>query len=384
MVSRAIENEFLLLCKEYPIVTVTGPRQSGKTTLAKKLFSKKPYTNFENPLEREAFSSDPTGFLQKFSSGAIFNEVQHLPELLSHLQVLVDQKPVMGQFILTGSQNIAMLDRVTQSLAGRTAILELLPFSLCELRESTKVPKTLEQALFQGGYPPIYDRELRPRNWIENYVTTYIQRDVRSILQIKDLDRFIKFLSICAGQIGQILNYSTIGNACGIDHKTVQSWLSVLRTSHIVEILPPYHQNFKKRLIKSPKLYFKDTGIVSYLLGIEEPDQLRTHPLRGSLFENFVFTELLKQKRNQGKRPNYYFWRTHEGDEINFVEETALGIHVTEVKSTSSFLAQQFTQYFSKFPKPEMIKQKRVIYGGNSTEKSKEVVVQPWNEIMEL
>jgi len=337
MIIRNIVKEMKVLRREYPVLAITGPRQSGKTTLAKDLFPGKPYVSFEDPLVRNRFSEDPHGFMKSVSEkGAIMDEVQHAPDLFSYIQGDVDSDPRSARFILTGSQQFGMIERITQSLAGRIGLLELLPFDLKEISKIDKKNRSWDERLFFGGYPAIYDRHIRPARWYADYLATYIQRDVRQISQIHNLDTFTLFLKLCAGHIGQLVNTNKWAAACGVDHKTIKHWLSILQASYVVRLLPPYHTNFKKRLVKTPKLYFYDTGLACRLLDMDTHTYIAQHPLRGALAENWVFSELTKGFLNQGKKPNLFFWRTHGGEEIDFIAETGKETLLIEVKAGMS------------------------------------------------
>ena len=281
MIQRDAEKTIRRLLRGFPIVTITGPRQSGKTTLAKAIFINKPYVSLEDPDTRLFAREDPRSFLERFSDGAVFDEIQRCPEILSYLQSVVDADGRMGLYILTGSQQFGLLSNITQSLAGRTAFLELLPFSLPELKRSTLLPAQADAILLRGCYPPLYDRDIAPPAWFGAYVTSYVERDVRQLLKIQELETFQRFIRLCAGRTGQLLNYSSLGTECGITHNTVKAWISVLEASYIIFLLRPHHANFKKRLVKTPKLYFYDVGLASWLLGIRTTEHIATHPLRG-------------------------------------------------------------------------------------------------------
>ncbi len=337
MIVRNIAKEVKILRSEYPVLAITGPRQSGKTTLAKSMFPGKPYVTFEDPLVRSRFSEDPHGFMNSFAStGAIMDEVQHVPDLFSYIQGEVDSDPRRGRFILTGSQQFGMIERITQSLAGRIGLVELLPFDLKEIGKIEKKERSWDEYILFGGYPAIYDRNIRPSRWHSDYLATYIQRDVRQISQIHNLDTFTMFLRLCAGHIGQLVNTNKWASACGVDHKTIKHWLSILQASYVVKLLAPYHKNFKKRLVKTPKLYFYDTGLACRLLDIDHHKYIEQHPLRGALVENWVFSELMKGFFNHGRKDNLYFWRTHGGEEIDFIAEAGNETLLIEVKSGMS------------------------------------------------
>ena len=328
----------LRLARGFPIVAITGPRQSGKTTLARAAFPGLPYVSLEDPDTREFALADPRGFLARFADGAVLDEAQRCPALFSYLQGIVDERPVMGRFVLTGSQQFGMLSSITQSLAGRVGLVQLLPFSLRELRDAGVQPETLDALLWRGGYPPIHDRALDPADWLANYVATYLERDVRQLLAVKDLGLFQRFVKLCAARTGQILNLSALGADCGIAHVTAREWLGVLEASYLVTLLRPYHRNYGKRLVKSPKLCFLDTGLAAYLLGIRDPASLGIHAQRGALFETLVVSELIKARFNAGRAADLHFWRDSTGHEVDVLFADAAGkLQAVEVKSGATF-----------------------------------------------
>ncbi len=343
MVKRDIEQTIIKLLAGFPIVTITGPRQSGKTTLAQIVFHDKPYISLEDPDARRMAFDDPRAFLNEFPDGGVLDEVQRAPELISYLQTRVDSDGRMGLFLLTGSQQFGLMSGITQSLAGRTAFIELLPFSINELNSAGLVSKNLDEMLFKGSYPPIYDRRLSPSQWLSAYVTAYVERDVRQLIKIQDLNSFERFVRLCAGRSGQILNLSSLANECGITHNTAKAWISVLEASYILFLLRPHHANFNKRLIKSPKLYFYDAGLVCWLLGIREPGQLATHPLRGSIFETLIISELVKTSLNAGERPIFHFWRDSNGNEVDVIAYVGTKLIPIEIKSGQTINRDFFT-----------------------------------------
>ncbi len=342
MIYRNASDLLLSKAKQYPILAITGPRQSGKSTLSKHLFPQKPYCNLEALDQRHFATEDPKGFLQQFPNGAILDEIQHCPELFSYLQVDVDANPIMGKFVLTGSQQFGLSAKISQSLAGRVGYLQLLPFTLGELQQAQAEPKTLEELLFKGLYPPIYDRNIPANQWHNDYVMTYIERDIRQIINIQDLRIFRHFLQMCAARTGQLLNLSSLANDCGISHNTAKAWISLLETSYIVFLVTPHHQNFNKRLIKTPKLYFYDTGLVCLLLNLQNSDQLTTHAMRGQLFETWVMSELIKKNFNQGLRSNLYFWRDSQGHEIDALIDQGDLLIPIEIKSGQTINSDYF------------------------------------------
>lgn len=333
MIIRDAEQTVRTLLRGFPIVTITGPRQSGKTTLAKMIYGDRPYASLEDPDLRLFARDDPRSFLERFPDGAVLDEVQRCPELFSYLQTRIDADGRMGLYILTGSQQLGLLSGITQSLAGRTAFVELLPFSMPELANGGKLPAHADDLLYSGCYPPIHDRDIAPRTWFSAYVTAYVERDVRQLLKIQELETFQRFLRLCAGRTGQLLNLSSLATECGITHNTAKAWISVLEASYILFLLRPHHANFNKRLVKTPKLYFYDAGLVSWLLGIQTAEQIETHPLRGSIFETCIIAELMKAFHNRGERPNLYFWRDSNGNEVDVIIDQGTQLVPVEIKS---------------------------------------------------
>jgi predicted AAA+ superfamily ATPase len=365
IVEREIKTELLGMAGDYPVVTITGPRQSGKTTLAKTTFPNMPYFSFENPDTRQQVELDPKGFIQANSKGVIIDEFQRFPNILSYIQSEVDEKKQSGQFILTGSNQLSMLSNISQSLAGRTALLKLLPFSIGEIK-NIEPDLSINKLLTKGFYPGIYSNKLNPYKANRNYYETYIERDVRQLSNIQNIKQFQLFIRLCAGRIGQLFNATAIGNEIGVSVNTVRHWLSVLEASYIVYMLPPWHSNLKKRIVKTPKLYFYDVGLASYLLGVEKEIQIETHPLRGSLFENMVFIELLKSRFNKGLDSNFYFYRDNHGNEVDIIQEKGHLINLYEVKSSMTFHSSflKGLEYLKKLI-PDRINSSNLIYSGN-------------------
>lgn len=320
----------------YPVVTITGPRQSGKTTLARLAFADKPYVSLETPDEREFAASDPRGFLARWPLGAIIDEVQHVPDLFSWIQSDVDLAGEMGRYVLTGSQNFSLMANITQSLAGRSALVQLLPLSIAELAAENVLPNQLDTMLFTGGYPALYSRKLNPSRWLADYIMSYLERDVRQISHVQDLSTFQRFLRLCAGRTGQLLNLANLAQETGIAQSTARAWLSVLEASYIVFLLPPHHRNLGKRVVKMPKLYFLDTALAATLMGIQSADQISIHPMRGALFETLIVSEFLKARFNNGYPSNLYFWRDNVGLEIDLLLEEANGLIPVEIKSSAT------------------------------------------------
>ena len=381
MITRAAEITIRTLLKGFPVITITGPRQSGKTTLARAIFSNKSYASLEDPDVRLIARDDPRAFLARFPDGAVLDEVQRCPDILSYLQTMVDEDGRMGRFILTGSQQFGLLSGVTQSLAGRTAFVELLPFSLGELEQAGKLPKRLDDMLIKGGYPPLYDRHIPFRAWFGSYVTAYIERDVRQILKVQELETFQRFVRLCAGRTGQLLNLVSLAVDCGITHNTAKSWISVLEASYILFLLRPHHANFNKRLIKAPKLYFYDSGLVSWLLGIQTQQQLETHPLRGNIFETFIVAELMKSRLNSGERPNLYFWGDSNGNEVDVIIEQGQKLMPVEIKSGTT-IARDFFTGLEKWiaMAGDLSFSPTLIYGGADTYQHKGISVTGWKD----
>lgn len=385
LISRNAEKTLKELARSYPAVVVSGPRQSGKTTLTQTVFPDKPYVSLEDPDMREFAHTDPRGFLSQYPKGAILDEVQRCPDLFSYLQTRLDADKVMGQFILTGSQQFGLISGVSQSLAGRTAKISLLPFTLHELQLAGQAPQKLEELLFKGLYPPIYDRQLKASIWHANYIDTYVERDVRQLINVRDLSTFQRFVRMCAARTGQILNLSDLAGDCGITHNTAKSWISVLEASYIIHLLQPHHKNFNKRLIKSPKLYFYDTGLAAWLLNIQTPEQLAIHPARGQLFETWVISELIKYRYHQALASNLYFWRDHKGHEVDVLIERADKLLPIEIKSGQT-VARDFFDSLKKFQNiaDESSGQGSLIYGGSPSQSRERFDVIGWQDISNM
>ncbi len=378
-IKRTMAKEIRKRIKQYPILAVTGPRQSGKTTLLKTLFPDYVYVSLENPDNRSFAKEDPNGFLQQYDKNTILDEVQRVPELFSYLQTAVDRSGKMGQYILSGSQNFHLLKHITQSLAGRVALFRLLPLDTQELEQAKKLPPNYLDACIKGGYPAIYHRGLDPTDFYANYIRTYIEKDVTELIHIRDINSFRTFLGLCAARAGQLLNLTALANDCNISQPTAKAWLSVLESSYLVFLLYPYYDNFNKRLVKTPKLYFYDVGLLTHLLQIREPEDLAINRLKGNIFENFVVANFQKLNENRYQHLNYYFWQDHNGLEIDLLLKTANTFDVYEVKSTQTLSGALFKnlKHFIELVEPQSVRP-YLVYGGDQTLVRSEVQVLPW------
>lgn len=336
MIKRDITAELLASAREYPVVTIFGPRQAGKTTLAQMAFPDMTYHSLEEPDLRMAAEKDPRGFLANLPVGGVLDEIQRLPQLLSYIQGIVDQEKKHGMFVLTGSHQPELHQSVSQTLAGRTAVLKLLPFSVAELSHYGKNWDPFE-LIVSGFYPRLHEEKLTPGRFFNGYLQTYVERDVRALINVKDLRQFQQFLSLLAGRIGQIVNYTSLSNDVGVSATTIKNWISVLKASFVVFELPPYFENIRKRVVRSPKIYFNDTGLAAYLLGIETADQLYRDPLRGGLYENLVILDILKSRLNRGKRPELFFYRDTHGNEVDLIIRQGRKLLPIEIKSAATF-----------------------------------------------
>lgn len=341
LINRDIVSELATLLTEYPVVTILGPRQAGKTTLAKTALKNYAYVNLEDPENREIAQHDPKAFLAQFPNKVIIDEIQRVPDLLSYIQVEIDANPGNGRFVLTGSHQLSLREAISQSLAGRTAILNLLPFSINELQSDGIQFERFEDYCFTGFMPRIYEQKQRPTIAYANYYQTYVERDVRQLIQLKDVSLFEKMIKLIAGRAGQIFDYSSLANDVGVDSKTIRHWISILEASFILFKLPPYFENFGKRAIKSPKYYFTDVGLLCYLLGIREPDQITRDPLVGQIFENLVVIECLKNRYNKGQMADLYFFRDSKGNEVDILAQSGRALSAIEIKSASTFKMEQ-------------------------------------------
>jgi predicted AAA+ superfamily ATPase len=384
MIERQIASSISGTLGKYPVLTVTGPRQSGKTTLLKSLFPDWHYVSMETPDIRQQVLQNPRGLFSRYGHRIVIDEVQRTPDLLSYIQTIVDEDP-NASFVLSGSHNLLMLEHISQSLAGRTAIFYLLPLSLNELVNADIDVEKYEELIFRGFYPRIYDRQLRATEFYPNYLETYVQRDVRQIKNVGNLSLFNRFLSICAGHIGQTINYSNIANDTGVSVSTIQNWLSVLETSFIIYRLNPYYRNFNKRITKAPKLYFYDTGLACSLLRINNVDALETYYQKGALFENFVINEICKQYYNRGNRPPIYYWKDSNQNEIDLIIDLGGQLIPVEIKSARTFSSQFFKtlawfQDVSSLP----ISNSYVIYGGEQDWELEHGKLLSWKHFSEI
>ena len=370
MFKRKLQQKMLSLAEKFQVITLTGPRQSGKTTLVQATFPPLPYVSLEEPDIRQIALTDPRGFLANYTEGAVLDEVQHAPELFSYIQSLVDGDRNI-QFVLTGSSNFLLMEKISQTLAGRTAILHLLPFSIAELKPNIPAFERYESLIYKGQYPRIYDRDIAPTDFYPSYIQTYVEKDVRLMKNIGDINTFIRFVQLCAGRTGQLVNYAGLASDAGISPNTAKAWLSILESSYIVYQLAPYHRNFNKRIVKSSKLYFYDTGLACSLLGIRDEEQVALHYMKGALFENLVINEFIKASIHRGEKPAIYFWQDNQGKEIDCLlvdGEKALPIEIKAGKTmnNSYFTNLQYWRKLSGAPDDSG----HVVYGGEQTLKT--------------
>ncbi|MEO8852446.1 MAG: ATP-binding protein [Ginsengibacter sp.] len=385
MIKRALGSQIIATSKKMPVIVVTGPRQSGKSTLIKELFPKHAYFNLEDIELRQFALSDPKAFLQNNSEKIIIDEVQYAPDLLSYIQVITDREKIAGQFIISGSQNLLLMESITQSLAGRVAIFNLLPFSLEEIKNTNFALTNYEDYILKGFYPRIYDLDLNPTTWLQDYLTTYVERDVRQLLNVGDLNTFRHFLEICSGRIGQLINLSDIGNIVGVSYQTVNRWLSVLETSFIVYTLRPFHKNFNKRIVKTPKLYFYDTGLACALLNLRNTNDLNRHFAKGALFENFIINEILKNQLNRHSSPKNYFWNAAGSYEIDLLLDQGGRLLPVEIKSGRTINNNFFDgfKYFQPLSGASST-DSYLVYGGDEVQKRSIAKVLSWKNLDEI
>ncbi len=388
MIKRNLEAKIIALSGRFPVVTVTGPRQSGKTTLCKMAFPDLPRVSLEAPDLREYARKDPRGLLREHSEGVVLDEVQRVPDLLSYIQVDVDENPGMGRYILTGSANFGLLKEISQSLAGRTALVNLFPMSMDELWRFPNAPRSLNELLVAGSYPAVFDRDIDPHDWYSAYVGTYLERDVKQILNVGDTIAFQTFMRLCAGRSGSLVNLSALGADAGVSHNTVKSWLSVLEAGYLVLRLPPFFANVRKRLVKTPKLHFLDSGLLCYLLGIRSPEQLAHHPLRGSIFESWVISEIIKARVHKGLSPDLFFYRDRQGTEIDALLQRDDSLLAVEVKSGQTIAADFFSglERFERIIREDLLHRSvkaAVVYAGDEAQKRTMADVIPWSKLPE-
>ncbi len=381
-IQRCIEKHLKEAVRQYPIIGLTGPRQSGKTTLLRAIFPDYEYVSLEREDLRVFATEDPRGFLKQYDGQVFFDEAQRVPSLFSYLQVVVDEYRDYGRYLLSGSQNFLLMEKITQSLAGRIALFRLFPFDFVELKQVNLLTGDWVDIALQGFYPPIYDRNIkRPATFYANYANTYIERDVRTLKQIKDLGRFSDFLELCANAAGQLLNINSLAKSCGISQPTAKSWLNLLEQSYIVFLLRPYYKNFKKRIVKHPKLYFYDTGLLAYLLGYQDPQDLFISPHKGALFENLIVADVQKQNAHKHLLHKYWFWQDSSKREIDMLYQKKGKFHLMEIKATETILPRHFKnfQYFSSISGEDEAK-RILVYTGQEHQKRKEGELIPWSE----
>lgn len=381
-VLRTIKKEMDIYRQKYPILALTGPRQSGKTTFLKKDFADYRYVNLENPDYRSFAEEDPNGFLKKYDKYVIFDEVQRVPFLFSYLQTKVDEDQLMGQYILSGSQNFHLMQNITQSLAGRVAIFKLLPFDISEMRSANFLPTDYATLVQRGSYPAIYDRDIDSKVFYSNYIQTYLERDLSELIHVKDLRLFRNFIALCAGRAGQLLNMNALANECGVSQPTAKSWLSVLENSYIVFQLQPYFSNFNKRVTKSSKLFFYDTGLLSFLLKIKDSDSLKISKHKGAVFENFIVSEFVKLNYHQNKLRDLFFWRDAVGHEIDLVWQDDEQLNLIEIKASETIVPTMFKglSYFEQRASL-LVKSKMLVHTGLFHQERSDVVVQSWSDL---
>ena len=386
MIRRNLAPRLTSAAERWPSITLTGPRQSGKTTLCRALFPHHPYETLESPDVRAFAEEDPRAFLAQFPQGAVLDEIQRAPELPSYLQGIIDEDPSPGRWILTGSQNLSLLESVSQSLAGRTAVYNLLPLTRDEIMRFPSCPGTLEETLFAGSWPRVFDMGPDPVDWFRSYVATYVERDVRTIRKVTDLATFQRFVGLCAGRTGQLLNYASLAGDCGISQPTAKAWCNILEASFLAFRLPSYRPNLRKRLVKMPKLHFFDTGLVCWLLGIRTPGQLRTHPLRGPIFETWVVSEIMKHRANRGEPAGLGFYRDQNGAEADLIVDRPHGVTLVEARSSATASASLFhgtervRRHLAEVADPCSVV---VVYGGDQVQRREAGTLIPWCNLHE-
>jgi predicted AAA+ superfamily ATPase len=378
--NRTISKSINVYLKKYPIIAITGPRQSGKTTMLKKQFSKYRYVNLENPDMREYAIRDPRAFMKEFNKYVIFDEVQRAPELFSYMQSIVDDSGMMGQFIISGSQNFHLMARITQSLAGRVAIFKLFPFDFSEMKAAGIFIDNFEKLILKGFYPAIYDRKIPSKVFYSNYIQTYIERDITELINLRDKKTFRNFLSLCAAHAGQMLNLNSLANQCGISQPTAKSWISVLESSYIIFLLHPYYKNFSKRVVKTPKLYFYDTGLLSHLLRVSEI----TNDNKGMLFENMMIAELVKKNEHHHELQDLWYWRDSAGHEVDMLMQDDQRLRNVEIKCTQTIYSDTYAglKWFADLAGKE-VKSNTLIYAGDELQKRTDLTIVPWAKIFD-
>lgn len=383
IIERQLQQAIQQFSTKYPVLAITGPRQSGKTTMLKNLFQEYRYVSLESPDMRDFAMTDPKGFLHQYDKYVILDEIQRAPALFSYIQTIVDEQKIMGQFVISGSQNFQLMERITQSLAGRVALFKLFPFDNTEMKSADLLQEDYLENLLRGFYPAIFDRDIPSKSFYSNYVQTYVQRDLTELIAVKDLRAFRNFLGLCATRAGQLLNLNVLATECGISQPTAKAWLSALESSYIVFLLHPYFENFSKRIIKSPKLYFYDTGLLAFLLNFTDPGQLITHPAKGSFFENLAIAEYVKQMHHTYSETDVWFWRDSAGHEIDLLTINADGMNLYEVKATQTIMNEMFINldYFERISGKSRLK-KTVVYAGIEKQERSKGNILSWRDLV--
>jgi len=385
MIHRIISDKVTEAAQKLPVIAVTGPRQSGKSTLVRHIFPNYPYANLEDIQQRQFATEDPRGFLQNLGDKAIIDEIQHVPDLLSYIQVIVDQDKTPGKYVISGSQNLLLMESVSQSLAGRVAIFNLLPFSLEEIKDTSYALHQYEDYVFKGFYPRLYDQDLDPVKWLRDYIQTYVERDLHQIVNVADLGTFRQFLEICAGRIGQMVNFSEIGSQIGVSYHTIHRWMNVLETSFIAYLLRPYHKNYNKRIVKTPKLYFYDTGLACALLNLQHVDDINRHFGKGALFENFIINEILKNHLHRGIQSRLYFWQATGRHEIDLLIDQGTHTVTVEIKSGRTINSDFFNSlsYFQRLS-GSLPQNSFLVYGGEEVQHRSIARVLGWRHLDQI
>ncbi len=381
-IKRDIINAISKMMTKYPLIAVTGPRQSGKTTMLKDFFPNYRYVSLENPDNRNFAKNDTKAFFKEYDKFVIFDEVQRVPTLFNYLQTIVDDSGIMGQYILSGSQNFHLMENITQSLAGRVAIFKLFPFDIQELKDENLLNDDIYQYMIKGFYPAIYDRDIPPQSFYSNYIQTYVQRDLTTLVNIQNMRMFQDFLSLCATRAGQLLNINSLARECGISQPTAKSWLSTLENSYIIFLLHPFYKNFSKRIVKTPKLYFYDTGLLAYLLRIRNRKQIIGKPIKGSLFENMMIAEYIKRMYHTDNLQDVWFWRDSAGHEVDLIVQSSMAMNIVELKSTETIMTKLFKglEYFHNIAKNDNVPiTKTLVYTGDKKQQRSNADVVNWD-----